>query len=253
MGALPDRGYTLARAAGLMLTAFVFWFLGSVGLLRNDPAGMVFAWLVIVTVGAVAVWRWDERPALRPWLGEHWPLVVVTEVLFLALLFGWAIYRAHNPEMASTEKPMEIMFINAIRASETFPPQDAWLSGYAISYYYFGYVMIAMLADLSSVSSSISFNITIALVFALTGIGALGLVYNLVRADAVRRGVGVADMAAALRDGRPHRAAGEMAYHVLDVMHSFYDSSAEGRTVSVESTCVQPAALPVGAPEGFQG
>lgn len=189
MGALPDRGYTLARAAGLMLTAFVFWFLGSVGLLRNDPAGMVFAWLVVVTVGAVAVWRWDERPALRPWLGEHWPLVVVTEVLFLVLLFGWAIYRAHNPEMASTEKPMEIMFINAIRASETFPPQDAWLSGYAISYYYFGYVMIAMLADLSSVSSSIAFNITIALVFALTGIGALGLVYNLVRADAVRRGV----------------------------------------------------------------
>ena len=70
---------------------------------------------------------------------------------------------------------------------------------------------------------------------------------------AVRRGVGVADMAAALRAGRPHRAAGEMAYHVLDVMHSFYDASAEGRTVSVESTCVQPAALPVGAPEGFQG
>ncbi len=188
MGALPDRGYTLARAAGLMLAGFVFWFLGSLGLLRNDPAGMVFAWLVVVALGAVAVWRWDERPALRPWLGEHWPLVVVTEALFLALLFGWAIYRAHNPEMASTEKPMEIMFINAIRASETFPPQDAWLSGYAISYYYFGYVIIAMLADLSSVSSSIAFNTTIALVFSLTGIGALGVVYNLVRADAVRHG-----------------------------------------------------------------
>ena len=71
--------------------------------------------------------------------------------------------------------------------------------------------------------------------------------------DDVRRGVGVADMAAAIRDGRPHRAAGEMAYHVLDVMHSFYDSSAEGRTVAVGSTCAQPAALPVGAPEGFVG
>ncbi|MBP8972427.1 MAG: hypothetical protein KBH93_01015 [Anaerolineae bacterium] len=187
-GALPDRGYTLARAAGLMLTGFVFWFLGSVGLLRNDPAGIAFAWLVVVALGAVAVWRWDERPPLRPWLGEHWPLVVVTEVLFLVLLFGWAMFRAHNPEMASTEKPMEIMFINAIRASETFPPQDAWLSGYAISYYYFGYVIIAMLADLSSVSSGMAFNITIALVFALTGIGALGVVYNLVRADALRRG-----------------------------------------------------------------
>lgn len=188
-GALPDRGYTLARAAGLMLTGFIFWFLGSVGLLYNDPAGMAFAWLVVVALGAIAVWRWDERPSLRLWLGEHWPLVVVTEALFLGLLFGWAIVRAHNPLMAETEKPMEIMFINAIRASQTFPPQDAWLSGYAISYYYFGYVIIAMLADLSSVSSSIAFNITIALVFALTGTGALGLVYNLVRADAVRRGV----------------------------------------------------------------
>ncbi len=47
--------------------------------------------------------------------------------------------RAHNPEIYSTEKPMEIMFINSIRASETFPPHDAWLAGYAISYYYFGY------------------------------------------------------------------------------------------------------------------
>ena len=71
--------------------------------------------------------------------------------------------------------------------------------------------------------------------------------------DAVRRGVGVADMAAAIRDGRPHRAAGEMAYHVLDVMHGFYDASAEGQTVTVASTCVQPAALPVGAPAGFRG
>ena len=71
----------------------------------------------------------------------------------------------------------------------------------------------------------------------------------LTHSDAVGRGVGVADMAAAIREGRPHRATGEMAHHVLDVMHSFYDSSAAGRTVTVASTCAQPAALAVGAPE----
>ena len=75
----------------------------------------------------------------------------------------------------------------------------------------------------------------------------------LTHSDAVRRGVGVADMAAAIGEGRPHRATGEMAYHVLDVMHSFYDSSTEGRTVAVNSTCAQPAALAAGAPEGFVG
>jgi len=186
MGALPDRGYTLARAAGLMLTGFIFWFMASLGLLRNTPASMVFAWLVVATLSLVVILRWENRPALRPWLREHWPLIVLTEVLFAVLLVGWAAYRAHNPEMGSTEKPMEIMFVNAIRASETFPPRDAWLSGYAISYYYFGYVIIAMLADLSSLSSGVAFNIMIALIFALTGIGALGVVYNLVRSGAKR-------------------------------------------------------------------
>lgn len=188
-GALPDRGYTLARAAGLMLTGFLFWFLSSLGLLRNAPGSMTLAWLLVIALSVVAIWRWRERPSLWAWWREHWPLVAVTEALFLVLFFGWAIVRAHNPEMYSTEKPMEIMFVNAIRASETFPPRDAWLSGYAISYYYFGYVLIAMLADLSGVSSGVAFNLTIALIFALTGIGALGVVYNLVRADGARRRV----------------------------------------------------------------
>ncbi len=188
-GGLPDRGYSLARAAGLMLTGFLFWFLGSLGLLRNNAGSMALAWLLVLALSAAIIWRWDDRPALRPWLRAHWPLIVVVEVLFLGLFFGWAIVRAHNPEMYSTEKPMEIMFVNSIRASETFPPRDAWLSGYAISYYYFGYVLIAMLADLSGVSSGVAFNLTIALIFALTGTGALGVVYNLVQADGVRRRV----------------------------------------------------------------
>jgi YYY domain-containing protein len=184
LGGLPDRGYTLARTAGLMLTGFVFWFLASVGLLRNTPGGMVFAWVVVLVIALVAFLRWDDRPTLRAWAREHSGLIIVTEVLFLLLFFGWAIYRAHNPEMRSTEKPMEIMFLNGIRSSEIFPPRDPWLSGYAISYYYFGYVIAAMLADLSGVTSGIAFNLTIALLFALTGIGALGVVYNLVRSQA---------------------------------------------------------------------
>jgi predicted dehydrogenase len=60
------------------------------------------------------------------------------------------------------------------------------------------------------------------------------------------RGLGVADMATAIRSGRPHRVSGELAYHVLDLMHAFHDSSREGRHIMIESTCVRPAALPMG-------
>ena len=60
------------------------------------------------------------------------------------------------------------------------------------------------------------------------------------------RGIGVADMAYALRSGRPHRANGELAFHVLDVMHAFHDASASGRHIEMQSTCHRPAPLPMG-------
>lgn len=63
------------------------------------------------------------------------------------------------------------------------------------------------------------------------------------------RGVGVADMATAMRTGRPHRASGEMAYHVVDIVNALHDASREGRHIELESTCAQPAPLPLGLEE----
>jgi len=64
------------------------------------------------------------------------------------------------------------------------------------------------------------------------------------------RGLGVADMAAALRSGRPHRAAGELTLHVLEVMHAVEQASREGRHVQIASTCERPAPLPWNLAEG---
>jgi predicted dehydrogenase len=62
------------------------------------------------------------------------------------------------------------------------------------------------------------------------------------------RGLGVADMAHALRSGRQHRANGRLAFHVLDAMHAFLESSQSGKYVHLESTCERPAALPQSLP-----
>lgn len=64
------------------------------------------------------------------------------------------------------------------------------------------------------------------------------------------RSIGVADMAYGLRSGRLHRANGEMAYHVLDIMHAVHDSASQGKRVDLASTCSRPAALPLGLLEG---
>ena len=65
------------------------------------------------------------------------------------------------------------------------------------------------------------------------------------------RGIGVADLAYALRSGRPHRANGEMAYHVLDIMHAILESAREGKHIELSSTCVRPEPLPLGLREGI--
>ena len=64
------------------------------------------------------------------------------------------------------------------------------------------------------------------------------------------RCIGVADMAYALQSGRAHRASGALAYHVLDAMHAFLDSSESGQYVELKSQCGRPAALPLGLVHG---
>jgi YYY domain-containing protein len=183
LSALPDKGYTLARGVGLLLVGFVFWLLASLGFLRNTAGSMIFAWGLVFALSLFIYLRWRiENMQWRDYWRENRWLMLATEILFFALFFGWSIFRAYQNDTATTEKPMELAFISGIMRSETFPPLDPWMSGYAISYYYFGYVMSAMLSTLSGVGSAIGFSLTNALLFALSGLMAFGVTVNLVRA-----------------------------------------------------------------------
>lgn len=68
--------------------------------------------------------------------------------------------------------------------------------------------------------------------------------------DSVGRGIGVADLAYAARSGRPQRASGEMAYHVLEIMNALGEASDRGQHINLQSTCDQPAPLPLNLPAG---
>ncbi len=60
------------------------------------------------------------------------------------------------------------------------------------------------------------------------------------------RGLGLADMARAMRANRPHRANGELAYHVLDTIEAFLQASHEGQHITLSSSCTRPAAFEAG-------
>jgi YYY domain-containing protein len=199
--ALTDRGYTLARALGLLVWGYVFWLFASLGIAQNDAGGLLLALLVLVSLSGWAYVRgtgqWkvesssdNDQRFMVQWLRKNAKLILTAEILFLVAFALMAFIRANNPEIttAGGEKWMETAFINAILNSPVFPPRDPWLSGYAISYYYFGYVMTAMLAKLTSTPAPVAHNLMLSLIFALSAVGAYGLLYNLLTAYHRSRG-----------------------------------------------------------------
>lgn len=177
--ALADRGYSLARATGLLLWGYIFWLLASLRLAQNDLGGLVLGLSVLVGLNLFILRSREKRVEMISWLRTNLRLVVTVEFLFLLAFVFLAVVRAANPEITGTEKPMDLAFINAILRSPVFPPNDPWLSGYAISYYYFGHILTAMLARLTATPSSVAFNLMISLLFGLSAIGAYGLIYDL--------------------------------------------------------------------------
>ncbi|KPL21745.1 MAG: hypothetical protein AMJ93_08860 [Anaerolineae bacterium SM23_84] len=178
---LPDRGYALAKPLGLLLTGYLLWIGASFGFLSNSRTGILFC-MVLVGLASLVLWQ-RERGSIRTFFSRNKRVIAATELLFALAFVGWAVVRAYNPDIAATEKPMEIAFLNTILRSERFPAHDPWLSGFAISYYHFGYLLVAVLTKLSGVAASIGFNLAISLLFALTATGAFSLVYNLVATD----------------------------------------------------------------------
>lgn len=66
------------------------------------------------------------------------------------------------------------------------------------------------------------------------------------------RGFGLADMARAIETERPHRASGELAFHVLEIMDAVIVAGREHRVVELASTVERPALVPVGSqPEAW--
>jgi uncharacterized membrane protein len=225
---LSDRGFGFARIAGLLGTGFVFWLTGSFQLIRVNSGGAAVA---IFFLGAASILALrNERTAMATWIRQNRRHLIAMEIVFLISFAFWAFVRANNPAITGTEKPMELAFLNAIIDSNVLPAKDPWLSGYAISYYYFGYVMLAMMTLLSGVAAGVAFNLGNALWFGLVAVGTYSLLYNLL----CMRSKSSVSLAAPLLGPLFVLITGNLEA-ILDVLHSrqvFWRVDEAGRMVS---------------------
>ncbi len=175
---LPGRGVGFSRVLGLLIWGYFYWLISVLTGVRTGPwlqrlvlAGLLgFSAFLAYREGIFATWVWIKT---------HWRLLLSIEGIFLIAYAGFLVFRAQSPAIVATEKPMELAFLNAILRAETLPPPDPWLSGYSISYYYLGYVLVAMLAGILGTASGVAFNLAQGLWFALVAAGSYGLLVEL--------------------------------------------------------------------------
>ncbi len=178
---LRDRGYGLARVLGLLLVAYLTWLAASLQILPNTRGTIVWMVLLLALVGGGV--GWFKRDELRRFLRCHYRLLLLTEGLFALLYVAWVGVRFLHPDLWHTvvggEKPMDLAYLNAVIKSTWFPPYNPWFSGSYINYYYFGFVIVGTLIKLIGTVPAIAYNLVLPLLFALTGVGAFSVAYNL--------------------------------------------------------------------------
>jgi uncharacterized membrane protein len=171
---LADRGVLFAKPLGILLIGYSCWLLGTLGMLRSQQATIA---LLVVLAGAASWLTWGRE--CLSWLRGHARVVVAMEMVFLLSFAAAALVRAYNPEISGTEKPMDFAILNALYRTEQFPAADPWMSGFSISYYYFGYLLLALVAKFAGVPAAAGYNLAVALVFALLLAGCYSVTFNL--------------------------------------------------------------------------
>jgi YYY domain-containing protein len=176
---LPDRGYAFGKALAILLVSYILWLAASAHILPNSQWSIILI-IVLLAVGSFFLFI-RRRHEIASFIAENRGVIIATEAIFLLSFVLYALVHAYSPDISFGEKSMDFAFLNGILRSEYFPPNDPWLSGHSISYYYFGYLMMAALTKLTGITSAVTFNLSLALIFALTAVGVFSIVYNLVR------------------------------------------------------------------------
>ena len=178
---LADRGWGLSKPLGILIVGYTAWILSA---LRLAPSVRLTLLVIAIILAALAAALfYSRRDEIIAFIKREWRLLLAAELVFLAFFALWTMFRAFDPAINHTEQPMDFAFFNASIRSTIGQPEDPWMRGESISYYYFGYWMMGALSEISGVASNISYNLSLALIPSLSAMAIFSVVSSLVRPE----------------------------------------------------------------------
>ena len=173
-----DKGYMFSKIIGLFIISYLAWLIGFIHF------STVTIWVVIAAVTGLSAFILVKlKEEIMDFIKRKCGLILVTELFFFFVFMLYAHFRMYQPDIIGTEKFMDFAFMNSIAKADKMPPFDPWMygKGLYISYYYFGYLMMALLMKISAVPNGIAYNLALTSVVALSATAMVGLIYNLTK------------------------------------------------------------------------
>ena len=166
---LPDHGYALAKFLGIFLASYLCWVMAALTPLTGVfDFSVTTAWLaigVLLIIGGAFLTLNAKLIFRQTWVNIK--TILCIEIVFwgtFALMFA---LRSQIPQIthiindSAAEKFTDFAILNSLLSSPAIPPQDAWVSGATMNYYYFGHFLWAFITKATGVLPEVAFNLAL--------------------------------------------------------------------------------------------
>ena len=174
-----DRGYIFAKILSLSIITYIIFCLSIIKLLPFTNISIFGVLLFVNLLNIYHLFIKKNWSLFKKTFQKIFKFLLLEEILFFVVLVAWSIVRSSAPDIEGLEKYMDWGFVNSALRTQFLPPADMWYAGSPINYYYFGHLIFALLTKVSSIPSSITYNLSIATLCSLVFTSAFSLVANL--------------------------------------------------------------------------
>ena len=173
-----DFGWAFSKSIGLALTAWLMWVFASVKILKfNQLSCIIVCLIVLILNGLLYFFGFYKKQKKINFTMENFNSMFCVELIFLSMFTFWCYLRGCKPEAYGTEKFMDFGFMKIMERSDYMPPQDLWLAGEDLNYYYVGQFIGTFMSKLSGISVDYGYNLMLMTIAGLS----CALVFSLVR------------------------------------------------------------------------
>lgn len=175
---LNDRGFFVSKIIGLIFISSFVWLLTLFTPIPNVGYVWRISFLIFVIVGILKLLNKEFRREIINFIISKRTQILLFEFIFLSVFFFFVLLRMYDNNAVGTERPMDSMMLNSVFNSYYNPPNDLWMSGNKISYYYFGYWIFAGFYSIIFSDTNNLYNLSFGLIPALSSVAALSFVSN---------------------------------------------------------------------------